>query len=91
MIVKTNKVEKTDNGFYIEMCINKKKVIKDKPLLINRIQVIILYLIYHLSLYLIQKILHFKVYEHFKYISILFMVITYYFLLNEKIYLYHFI
>ena len=25
MIVKTNKVEKTDNGFYVQMSINKKK------------------------------------------------------------------
>ena len=25
MIVKINKVEKTDNGFYVQMSINKKK------------------------------------------------------------------
>ena len=87
---KIEKVESSEKGITIKME-EIEKELDDQPKLVDKIKVIIIYAIYHLSLVIIQKILKYSIFLSIKKISILFMALSYYFILKEKIYLHHFI
>ena len=86
----SKKVEYTKDGFNVKIE-NKKEILNDQSNIIDKFKIIIIYAIYHHIPLISVNILKYKILKSFKNISILFMVVTYYFLLKEKIYLHHFI
>ena len=87
---KINKIETIKEGFIVKNEENEKKI-NDKASFKNRLIVIIIFIIYHFIPLFFNNILKKGIYICFKNISIIFMIVVYFVLLKERIYLHHFI
>ena len=85
-----NKIEITEKGFNVK---KEKKIneLNDKASFINRLIVIIIYIIYHFIPLFIYKIIKKSIYQCLKNVTILFLVLIYIILIKEKLYLHHFV